>query len=123
MIGRDKTDKYDDNIAVPFFPREWLNWFTGIFVVIIVGILALKYGAGMKPLGNISGTFLGDVSVLTTVGFCLAFVLGRVRSWNSNEDRNKGLDDFDELIESNTDLNLTDTQKHGIRQIVEECKK
>ena len=86
----DRDDYYDE-VAVPFFPRKWLNKFTVLFVIIIAGIIFLKHWLGFFTSLPFSDTFLGDISVLITVIFSLAFVLGRWDSWKSRKDVKTGV--------------------------------
>ena len=86
MDDKPKNDYYDyhDNVAVPFFPRKWLNKFTWIYVSIIIGYFIVRYFVnkystkGWVPLSNIE---LGDISILITLIFGFTFVVGRFAYW------------------------------------------
>ena len=93
-------DKRDDNVAVPFFPRKWLNWVTGIYLLILLlGIFVKKPLFGLLGWEHLSDTWVSDISILTTVMFFFTFVVGRVYYWMPHKNRAIGENEFADKVE------------------------
>ncbi len=113
-MENDPYKDYFDDVAVPFFPRKWLNKVTLGCVGVI--ILYFPFKGVMTKLtvewGHLSNTWLGDIAVLTTVIFAGTFVAGRFLYWRAHKDIKIGEDNILDNVEGllNPDENKTDTQ-------------
>ena len=123
MRDKDKYDEYNESVAVPFLPRQWLDGFTLVSGFLILGFLCLKYWVGWGLLSDTP--VLSDISILTTVIFSGTFMIGRARHWRTHKDEKRGgnkvLDNLEKVSDAvAADTSLTDHEKFN--QLCEEIR-